>query len=147
MGVGRVRPSAGSKALLVTGVLLLAFLFLPWEIVVRSQPFLGIEGRTVYDSAFGSPLGVIVGIVAIAVVAWEAMLAAGMTLRPGNVSPATVGAVGGSLVSLLTVVLFLSTLGDTAWGAFLGVATGVAVAYSSYLRFREGGTARPSPPG
>lgn len=141
---GSVRLSTGSRGLILTGLLLFAFLFLPWEIVVRSQEFLGIEGRTVYESAFATPLGILVGVLALAVAAWEALLASGRRLRT-NVSPALVGAAGGSVTSLLAVVLFLSSLGDTAWGAFLGVATAVAMAYASYLRFRESRAARLAP--
>lgn len=135
-------PPMGSRVLVIAGALLFAFLFLPWEVVVRSQPFLGIEGRTVYESGFGSPLGIVVGVLALALVAWELLAAAGRRMA-ARVHPARVGAAAGAVNALLAVVLFLSTLGETAWGAFVGVTTAVAMAYGAWLRSREATPARP----
>lgn len=139
------RVPAGSKGLLISGLLLFVFLFLPWQTVVRIRPFLGIEGRDVYDTAFGSGLGILIAILVLGLLAWEVLLAAGVGISTGRTSPALVSALAGGLVALLTIVLFLTSLGNIAWGAFVGLVAGVAMAYAAYVRYQEGQRTTPPP--
>ena len=139
--------SMGSKGLLVSGLLLFIDLFLPWECVDLFGG-LDIPGQSGTFCASGfAGLGVIVAILAVALLVWEGLLAAGVAINMGTTSPALIGAILGGATALFAIISFLTSLSNVAWGAFLGLVLALAVAYASYVRFQEsqvGGTAPPA---
>lgn len=138
--------SMGSKGLLISGLLLFISLFLPWECVdiFGGLDIPGASGNVCVSGFAG--IGVIVAILAIALLVWEGLLAAGVAINMGTTSPALIGAVLGGATALLAIISFLTSLGNVAWGAFLGLIFGLAVAYASYVRFQESQVGGAAPP-
>ena len=136
------RVTTGQKILLIGGLLLLIDLFLPWQ---------GVDFGTVFGQDLGSAnvsgfsgLGILVGILVIALLVWEGLVAAGVNINMGTTSPALIGAAIGGATALFTIIAFLTKLSAVKWGAFLGLILGLVVAYGAYVRWQEskvGGTA------
>lgn len=135
------RVTAGQRALLITTLILFISLFLPWQ-GISFGPFAPFGGASI--SGF-TGLGILVALLAIAVLVWEGLLAAGVTINLGTTSPALIGAAGGAAAALFGVISFLSKLTLIRWGAFVGLLAALATGFAAYLRFREAGTS-PRPP-
>ena len=138
------RVSTGSKILLIAGLLLLIDLFLPWQGVDFGSVF-GTDLGSANVSGF-SGLGVLVGILVIALLVWEGLLIAGVNINMGSTSPALISAILGGATALFTLIAFLTKLSAIKYGAFVGLVLGLALAYGAYVRFNEskvGGGAMP----
>jgi hypothetical protein len=138
------RVSTGSKILLVAGLLLLIDLFLPWQ-SAGGGSIGGFEIPGVSFNGFRG-LGILAGILAIALLVWEGLVAAGVNINMGNTSPALIGAILGGATALFTIITFLTMLSGVTWGAFIGLILALALAYGAYMRFNEskvGGGAMP----
>jgi hypothetical protein len=86
------------------------------------------------------------GILVIALLVWEGLVAAGVNVSMGTTSPALIGAVLGGATAIFGVINFLPSLGGLRIGAWLGLVFSIALAYGAYIRFQEsklGGTAPP----
>ncbi|MGH2711334.1 MAG: hypothetical protein ACRDH9_09050 [Actinomycetota bacterium] len=140
------KMSTGSKLLIGGCLLLFIDLFFPWQGVDFGE--LGeLFGDTSVNVSGFNGLGVIVAILAIATIAVEGMMAAGMKINMGTTSPALIGAIAGGATAAFTIIAFLTKLSAIKWGAFLGLVLGLVVAYGAYVRFQEskvGGTAPPA---
>jgi len=139
------RLSMGSKGLLITGVLLFIDLFLPWQCVDLFGGLIPGQSGNICVSGFNG-FGVLVAILALALIVWEALLAAGVAINMGTTSPALIGAILGGATALFAIITFVSRLTGVAWGAFVGLLVALAMAYAAYIRFQEsklGGTAPP----
>lgn len=132
------RLSMGTKGLLISGVVLVISLFLPWQGVNFGGPFGGFS-----VNGFRG-LGILVFLVALGVIIWELVIAM-TTVNTGTMSPALIGAAGGGLAAVLTIIHFLTSLTAVTWGAFVGLLAGLAMGYAAWLRFNESKTA-PAPP-
>jgi hypothetical protein len=153
-GFNWARLSMGSKGLLVTGLLLLIALFLPWRTIEGCDALTaGLANVSCSETGFAG-LGVFVGLLTIALLVWEILLAVGVNVSLGTVSPALVSAGLAGGIVLLGLIRFLTALGGgplnaltTGWGAYLGLVLLLAVAYAGYVRFQESkvGTAPPPP--
>jgi hypothetical protein len=134
-GFDMTRVTTGQKILLIGGLLLLIDLFLPWQGVDFGN-FLGQELGSANVSGF-SGLGILVGILVIALLVWEGLVAGGVNINMGTTSPALIGAAIGGATALLTIIAFLTKLSAVKWGAFLGLILGLVVAYGAYVRWQE----------
>ena len=137
------RMSMGTKGLVVTGAVLIISLFLPWQ-SVGLGPF-GSVNRSGFNG-----LGVLVFLLALAVIAWELALAV-TTINTGTVSPALISAGLGAATVLFAVILFLTRLDAISFGAFIGLIAALGMAYATWVRWGEsktpaGGGAPPPPP-
>lgn len=132
------RLSMGTKGLLISGVVLVISLFLPWQGVNFGGPFGGFS-----VNGFRG-LGILVFLVALGVIIWELVIAM-TTVNTGTMSPALISAAGGGLAAVLTIIHFLTSLTAVTWGAFVGLLAGLAMGYAAWLRFNESKTA-PAPP-
>jgi len=132
------RLSMGTKGLLISGVVLVISLFLPWQGVDFGGPFGGFS-----VNGFRG-LGILVFLVALGVIIWELVIAM-TTVNTGTMSPALISAAGGGLAAVLTIIHFLTSLDAVTWGAFVGLLAGLAMGYAAWLRFNESKTA-PAPP-
>lgn len=142
-GFDMARMTTGSKVVLATAILLFIDLFFPWQDVLPEElDVLGIGGTI---NGFNG-LGVLVAILCIAVIVWEGMLAAGVSINMGTTSPALISAGLAGLTALLTIILFLTRLDGVAWGAFVGLVLALVLAYGAYLRWQESQAASPRPP-
>lgn len=138
------RLSTGSKALLASALALFITLFFPWQSIPGCEVTAEIVPTLQCTVTGFAGLGILVAILTIGVVVWEAILGAGVAPNTGAVSPALIGTALGAAAALFAVIKFLTSLGggplnllDIAWGAFIGLVAALALAYASYLRFRE----------
>jgi hypothetical protein len=126
--------SMSRKILLPASALLLIILFFNWQ---ASGPF-GFNGW--HGSA-----GVILGLLTIALLAWEIIEAFVPNVRQSLKVPS--GLVGGGLAVLVTafvLIKFFSANEFRAWPAWVGLLLGIVIAYGGWLRFSESGEALPS---
>lgn len=137
------RVSTGSKILLVAGLLLFIDLFFPWQ-GVDFGDFLGTDLGSANVSGFNG-LGILVALLVIAMLVWEGLLAAGVSINLGSTSPALISAGLGFAVALFTIIAFLTKLSAIKWGAFLGLILALVIAYGAYMRWQESKVAPPPP--
>ncbi|MGH2724664.1 MAG: hypothetical protein ACRDI0_10475 [Actinomycetota bacterium] len=140
----------GSKGLLISGLLLFIALFLPWRTVKGCEEVVGLNIGCSENGFAG--LGVLVAILLIGLLVWEGLLAAGVSVNLGTMSPALLSAGVGGAAALFAVIRFLTSLGggpfnvfSISWGAFVGLVLAIALGYASYVRFRESRAAAPPP--
>lgn len=140
-GFDMARLTMGQKGLLIGGGLMFIDLFLPWQ---RACAF----GFCASASGWGG-IGIILGLVVIALLAWEGMAAAGVNLNL-NVSTALIGAALGGAVVLFTLLKVIVNSEAMSFGAWIGIVLGLVIAYASWVRFNESkgaaGTAGTPPP-
>ena len=129
------RVSTGQKILLIGGLLLLIDLFLPWQ-GVNFGSFLGQDLGSANISGF-SGLGILVGLLVIALLVWEGLVAAGVNINMGTMSPALIGAAIGGATALFTLIAFVTKLSAVKWGAFVGLILALVIAYGAYVRWQE----------
>jgi hypothetical protein len=108
------------------GLLLFIFLFFDWQQV--STAF-GSAGRSGWHG-----WGVLVGILTIALVAWEAMQIFAVKLElPFKAALLTVGLAAGVL--LFTIIKFLVDNEFRHWPAWVGLILAILIAIGGYLRY------------
>ena len=138
------RVTTGQKILLIGGFVLLIDLFLPWQ---------GVDFGSVFGQDLGSAnvsgwsgLGILVGLLVIALLVWEGLVAAGVNINLGTTSPALIGAALGGATAVFTLIAFLTKLSAIKYGAFVGLILALVLAYGAYVRWQEskvGGTVPP----
>lgn len=123
----------GQRGLLVVAGLTFLDLFLPWQ-----RPCADVAGvRTCAAEAGWAGIGIVLGLVVVALLAWESLRIAGVDLGT-EVEPTRVSAALAT-VSVLLTVLKVSLDGEAlALGAWLGLALAAAMAYTAWLRYQEG---------
>ena len=141
------RMTMGQKVLIGAGVLYLISMFFPWVGADLGDfgDVLGIDLPDATANGFAG-IGMISGILVIALLVWEGLVAAGVNVSMGTTSPALIGAVLGGATAIFGVINFLTSLGGLRIGAWLGLVFSIALAYGAYIRFQEsklGGTAPP----
>jgi len=124
----------GLQIMLVGAVLLLIDLFLPWQ----DFDVLDVLG---VDASFSGwrGVGVVLGILTIALLAWLAVRIAGVVL-PLPVSPAVVSAALGALILAFGVIKWLTIIDDeaTIW-AWIGLALSIVIAFGAWMVVQAGG--------
>lgn len=146
--------SMGTKILSISSLVFLIVLFLPgWETYDTGLGNLGLPGvpgfaDSVSFSAFSAAPGVswLAFLFALAVVVWEGLLAFGVNISMGTMSPALLSAIGGGATALLGVICFLMSLSGVGWAAFVGLLASLAVGYGAFLRFNESKVGGAAPP-
>jgi hypothetical protein len=122
------------QLLLGGGVLYLIFSFLDWQQV--SLPVVGSVGASEWHG-----VGVIAGLLAIALIAWEGARALGYEI-PG--APAGLVSVGVALLLLLfTVITVLSHNDARHWPAWVGLLLSIGIAAVAVPRARTEGVQMP----
>ena len=131
--------STASKILLVASLLYLIDLFLPWqrqEGAFRDFTVSGWEG-----------LGILNGILAIAILAWEIVRLANVQV---NLPPRTAGMIEAALAGALLLFTVIKIIVDNEFlyiFAWIGLVLALVIAYGGYMRWQEAqaaGTARPT---
>ena len=108
------------------GLLLFIFLFFDWQ---QADTPIGSVGRTGWHG-----WGVLVGILTIALVAWEAMQIFAVKLElPFKAAYLTAGLCAGVL--LFTIIKFLVDNEFRHWPAWIGLILAVLIAIGGYLRY------------
>jgi hypothetical protein len=120
-------PFTGRALALSAAVLLLVDTFLPWQST-------SIEGSSYSWTAWHGDKGILVGVVAIVLIAWVAGRFAGVPV------PAKLP-VGATTLALAVLVFAFSVVktirqDDSAWASYLGVALAVAIVAGAGLAYR-----------
>jgi hypothetical protein len=146
-GFDMSRGSTGSKILLGAAIVLFITLFLPWSGIDLGEfgEFAGISGN-ISGFSTGGAIAILLVLVLIALIAWEIMLMAGVTMNLGTMSPSLLSAILGGVGALLGLIVFLMAIDAIKWGAFIGLLAVLALAYGAYMRYTEGRTVTPPPP-
>lgn len=119
--------STGRKVLLVGGLLLFIDLFLPWQ---ASGPFSFNGWRGI---------GVLVGLLTIAMLVWELLWALGVELGDAvrNLPTALISAALAAAVALFTIIEWLTHNEFRHWPAWIGLVLAIVIAIGGWLRFSE----------
>ena len=135
--------STGRQVLLAAGLLLFIDLFLDWQQVCAS---FGPAGSVCGSRSGWHGIGILVGLLTIALLAWEAIGALNIDLGdavralPANLISAALAAA----VTLFVVIEFLTHNEARHWPAWIGLILGIVIAIGGWLRFSEGTTTAPS---
>src|SRR5918996_4750173 len=117
------RLTMGQKGVLVTGVLLFIDLFLPWNTVGACPFCVSVNGW--------SEMGVIAGLLVLALLVWEGLNAAGAlaTVTAPRALITAALATGAALFALLRALFELSF---STFGLWLGIILALAMGYAAY---------------
>ena len=130
------RLTMGQKGVLISGVLLFIDLFLPWNKVGECPFCVSVNGW--------SGIGVIAGLLVLALLVWEGLNAAGAlaTVTAPKALITTALAAGAALFALLRAVFNLEF---STFGLWLGIILALALGYAAYVRYQESQLATPPP--
>jgi len=134
--------STGRKVLLAAGLLLFIDLFLAWQQVCAS-----FGGASVCGSRSGwHGIGVLVGLLTIALLVWEAIGAFNVDLGDAlrNLPTNLISAALAAAVAVFVIIEFLTHNEARHWPAWLGLLLGIAIAVGGWLRFTEAPTTAPT---
>jgi hypothetical protein len=122
--------SRSSHLIAWSGLLLFIFLFFDWQ-----QVCVNFAGQSACGGRSGwHGWGVLVGILTIALLAWEAMQIFGVKIElPFKAAMLTAGLAAGVL--LFTVIKFLVDNEARHWPAWLGLVLAILIAVGGYLRW------------
>ena len=124
------RLSTATKILLVGGILLFIDLFLNWQ-SKDIGPF--TVSRTGWHG-----IGVLVGLLTIALVAWELLQALEVRIGlPDGVPENLVSVALAAAVALFTIIEFFSHDEIRSWPAWIGLILAIVIAVGGFLKFGE----------
>ena len=130
--------STGMKILLPAAILLLIDLFLPWQdFGNEATEAFGVDASW---SGWHGFWGVLLGLVAIALIVWAALEIAAVDFSGMNL-PVTQGALTlglGALLLVVAIIKLLTIMGDeqTFW-SYIGVILAAVAAFGAYRRYQE----------
>jgi hypothetical protein len=134
--------SNGTKVLLVGGLLLLIDSFLAWQ-----QVSAGVgEFKITASANMWHGIGVLAGLLVIALLIWEGLQVAGITNQlqlPVSVALISVGLAAAT--ALFVIIKFLIANEARHWPAWIGLILAIVVAGGGWLRFGESAAAAPTP--
>ncbi len=116
------------KIALGGAIVLFIDLFLPWWTF-------SIDSTSA--NAWDSGLGILTGILLIALVVWEVLRLTGNAPEIG-ITPDLVTAVLAGLAALFALIVFFDAVGDAGIGAWIGLILLLALGYAAYLAFTAG---------
>ena len=120
----------GSKVVLGLGVLLLVDSFLHWQEVSFGPVSAGVS--------MWHGWGVFVGLVLLAILAWEAAQLAGIKIALGALSPSMVTAGLSALLVLFTLIKVLTNDYVASW-AWIGLVLSAGVAAGAWMNMKAAG--------
>lgn len=133
---GFMKLSREAQVVLVSAVLLLIISFFDWQQV----SILGYTGGA--NEWHG--IGVLAGLLTIALIAWEAMRVFGVKVSLGSLSEGLVSVGLAILVALFTIIYFLTHTDAQHWPAYLGLILAIVIAVAAFMRARGEGVEMPS---
>jgi hypothetical protein len=127
--------STATKVLLGAGVLMFIDLFLSWQKVCVSAP--GFPEQCGTRSGWAG-WGVLIGLLTIALIAWEGITLAGIASNLNVPVAATiVSAALAAGILVFTILKFLVDNEARSWPAWLGLLLALAIAAGGWLKWKE----------
>lgn len=150
-GFDMSKVSTGSKILLGAGVLLLLDSFLSWQEVCASDFVGGDVADLVGDvcasanmwSGNGGFAGLIAGLLVIALIAWEIMSVAGVSMDVGMGAGKISAYVGFGVLAFVVLKVILVISNEIALGAWIGLVLALVIGYGAWMRMQEPETSAP----
>ena len=135
--------STGRKVLLVGGILLLIDLSLTWQQVCASITGFGKHCAGVSG---WHGIGVLVGLLTIVMVVWEALGAFNVDLGDAvrNLPTALISAALAAAVAVLTIIEWLTHNEFRHWPAWIGLVLAIVIGIGAWLRFSESPATTPT---
>ncbi len=130
------KVTTASRILLIAGVLYFINLFLQWNRVCVTIPLLGTQCAGVSG---WHGLGVMNGILVIAIIAMEAVILANVNVdiaTPALRSRADAG-IAWALLALTIIKVALVDNEFLSWPAWVGIILAVVIAYGGWMRWQE----------
>jgi hypothetical protein len=125
--------STAAKILLIAGLLLFIDLFLAWQQACASG-----NGFSVCGSLSGwHGVGVVTGLLVIALLVWEGAQLAGVTANLA-VPVALISAALAGGVALFAIIEFFTHDEARHWPAWIGLILGIVIAVGGWLRLQTG---------
>jgi len=127
--------STGRQVLLAGGLLLFIDLFLHWQQACGP----GVLSNICVSRTGWHGIGILVGLLTLAMIAWEAIGAFGVDLGDAvrNLPTALISAGLAAAVTLFTIIEFLTHNEIRHWPAWIGLILAIVIAIGGYLRFTE----------
>lgn len=148
-GFDMSRMSTASKILLGGGILLLIDSFLPWQRVCFEVGGLDLNLGCASASMWGgdgSFFGFIAGLLLIALLVWEGMALANVSLNVGMDAGKISAYLGFGILAFALLKFIFALMESPGFGAFIGLILALAVGYGAWMRFQEPAAATPPPP-
>lgn len=126
--------SNGTKVLLVGGIILFIDSIFDWQQVSF--------GPYAYGASGWHGIGVLMGLLVIALIAWEALQIAGVTKQielPVSAVLISVGLAGAT--ALVTIIKFLTASTARHWPAWIGLVLAIVIAAGGWLKYQESSAA------
>ena len=120
--------SRETQVVLAGTVLYLVFSFLDWQQI-------SVMSITAGQSEWHG-IGIVAGLLAVALLAWEAIRLLGVKLELGSISPGLVSVGAALLLLVFTVITFLSHNEARHWPAWIGFVLSVVIAGAGIVRAR-----------
>lgn len=122
----------GQKGILISGLALLINMFIPWW---NSVDFLGIDVPGGNIGGFNN-LGILGGLLLIAVLIWEGINIAGMKVQAPT-ALISAGLAGAAALFVILRALIKPTGFSYGIGTWIGLILALALGYAAYVRFQE----------
>jgi hypothetical protein len=135
--------STATKVLLVAGLLLFIDLFFSWQKECVDTPL----GEVCGSASGWDGWGVLVGLLVIALIAWEGITLAGIAQNLNVPVAATIvsAALAGAIL-LFTILKFLVDNEARSWPAWVGLLLAIVIAVGGWLKYKESPEAAPAAP-
>ena len=135
--------STGTKVLLISGLLLLIDSFLAWQEVSAD---LGAGSVTLGSVNMWHGIGVLAGLLVIALLVWEGLQVAGVTNGwELPVSAAVISAGLAAATAVFVVIKFLVANEFRHWPAWIGLILAIVIAVGGWLKYSESAETAPTP--
>jgi hypothetical protein len=145
-GFDMSRISTASKILLGGGIAFLIVSLVAWQ---RACPVAGIDlacTRSTMWGGSGSFFGVIAGLLALVLIAWEALMLANVDLDVGMDRAKLSAYIGFGVLGFGLLKFIFALANSPAIGAWLGLIVALVIGYGAWMRFQEPAASAPPPP-
>lgn len=123
------------QIILVGGVLYVIFSFFDWQQV---SAFGYTAGRSEWAG-----LGIVAGLLAIALLVWEGARLMGVKISTGSLSEGLISIGLALLLALFTIITFLTHSEARHWPAWIGLILAIVIAVAAFGRARAEGVQMP----
>jgi hypothetical protein len=133
--------STGTKVLLGAGVLMFIDLFLSWQKQCVDTPI----GEVCGSQSGWHGWGTLVGILVVALIAWEVVQLLGLASNVNLPVAATlISAALAAAILLFTILKFLVDNEARSWPSWIGLLLAIGIAIGGWLKYQEGPAVMPA---